>query len=387
MEPSRGTPRGRRPSSGKNVGGRLALVGVLLVVVVGGMLLLSRLASWLPGEPAKEPSPTAPAESTAKTEAEGGQAPATPAEPGEKAESAEPTAEEQTPAQPEGQGEKSAPVAEGTESPPEEAETAEKLPPWPRDADLPILKRYDIDWHKGETLLQDVRDKTYEFAGSVSDAAAFYWLVRTAKKLPRQAFVPDPPTKETGYQQLVSMPGMFRGVAVSVSGVVSNVVEWGIPRPEVTGVKRFWIVEFFRATKGDLAEVMTLVLVDEPVGIDVGMTIRTKAYFYKIRTYEAEHYVPEVGENRAFRYESPLLVGRYAVPVVSATAPRSSRGDLLLLFSLIGLLVLGAAVLFFIRRILSQRDLYRIREQEELTDEEMGRRVDYLKDLENDRSL
>jgi len=385
MDPSQGTVHPRR-RLGRNVAPRLALILVLLALVLGGMVLLFVMARHLetgqPGQPA--PSATENPEPPVGTPAATPESVPAGSEPAESAPAGE--------AAPASAANPESPVTE----PPAggEAAQAPKYPPplpWPSNADLPILKRYDIDWKHGETLLQDVRDHApppdtstpwkdvYEF-----DEAALYWLIRTVAKLPRAAFKPGPPADDVDYDELLSMPQSFRGVPVTVSGQVGGSAKWEVPRPALAGFDHFYKVELYKRTAGNLANVCTVFVFDNPGPLLPGTTVRAKGYFYRIRDYETNHYNPDLGENVAYRYSCPIVVARYLEEVEPAkVATRDARADVLLVTTVAAFIALAAMAFFFLRRHIARRDTYGVvRPLEELTPDELRERLRFLEEAE-----
>jgi len=389
MEPSQGR-RHPRPRPGLNVAGRLSLVLALLVLVLGGMVLLFMVPemeteqTWLPAPSATadvQPSQEAPA-AAAESQPDTG-------EPAETPPADEPGTEPSTTTE--------APTPK-TAADTGEAADAQGYPPplpWPSDADLPILKRYEIDWKHGETLLQDVHDHApvpeasdpwkdvYEF-----DEAALYWLIRTVARLPREAFKPGPPDDEVDYDQLLSMPQSFRGVPITVSGAVGGAAKWEVPRPALAGFDHFYKVELYERTAGNLANVCTVFVFDNPGPLLPGAAVRARGYFYRIRDYETNHYSEDLGENVAYRYSCPIVVARYLEVEPAKATPRGMYTDFLLATTVAGFVALVAIAFFFLRRLIARRETYAAtRPPDELTAEELQERLRFLEEAERSRGM
>lgn len=267
-------------------------------------------------------------------------------------------------------------------------------PPWPREADLPILKRYDIDWQRGARLLSDVRDNMppapeekpwedrYQF-----DEPALYYLVRAVAKLPREAFRPDPPEDEVSFEQLMSMPESFRGTPVTISGFVGGVAKWEVPRPELTGFTHFYKAELYARRAGNLAETYTVFVFDNPGAVAKGAKVRTRAYFYRLRKFESEDYDPVSERGQVYVYSCPILVARFLdVAEPEPAAPGSTAGDVMLVLTLVGALALAGVVLIAVRRWTARTtELPKGRPTEELSDEQIAERIEYLKRIEQER--
>lgn len=382
MEPARGSsanpPESRlrqRPAHGKPVTSRLAAIGGLLLVVGLGLLLVLKAPNLLPtakcqvaAPPATTDKPVEPAASAAA----------------EKAPAAVPS-----------------PAAPGTGTPPSDTGGAPTLPnpdlapdkvmpappPWPRGADLPVLKRYNIDWERADALLTDIRDHEFDFENATveHDAAALYYLLRVAATLPSEAFQPAPPDQETRHEELLSMPQSYRGVPVTVSGVVSKVSDFDIPQSDAVGQKKFWVVDIFQEIKGTVAPVFTVVLAADPGALARDDRIRVKGYFFKIRDYDSPEYSPETKTTDVYRYQSPMIVGRdYQLMPRDILARSGATSSGLLIGGVLGLMVLAVMVLLFIRRLTArQAELRRMSARsEELTPDEAAKRVAFLEQIE-----
>ncbi len=372
MGPERGQPRRKRPTGGKPVGPRLILFGVLCAALLGAMIFVTHWVVGLGNAPTeRQTTPSQPEEtaavgsSAAETEPE--------AEPAKKNgdQGKEPGEEPSPPAEAE-TDESDSDQAEPESEEPAEVAADEETPP--------VLVEPDIDLEKIDTLLKDVQDGTYTF-----DEPALYSLVKVCYALSRKAFQPDGPDEEVSFGQLLAMPGGFRGKAVTVSGRVGGVARWEAPHPEVTGVDHFWKIEMFRPARGNVAEVATLLVVENPGSLGQGDDIRAKAYFYKIRKYEKEHYDPDSGEGQVYIYNCPLLIGRHA-KVVDAGGETEVADPKVALFEVAiaaAMVVLVAIVFFFVRRLIARRARFaRTRETEELSEEEQARRIRYLEQQE-----
>lgn len=404
MDSRRASDRKHR-TEGKNVGPRLAVFLVLMAVMALGMYFAYRASQWLAERGEKTPEKVSAIEPVT-TE------PKTPEAPPVDASTADTKAEETSDAgaTPPADGEPKRPLTPDEKKAAMElarakadaarlrAEDAEQLAvaaakaeaeykavAWPREADLPILKRYDIDWRKGNTLFEDVRDGNYEFEGSVTDAAAFYWLLNVVAKLPRKAFRPDPPGEETSFKRLLELPNAYRGVPVTIEGALASVTEAEFPRSDVAGREKFWIIDLYEPRKrGSEAEFHTLIVLDPPGPLKTTTKIRAKGYFFKIRAYDSPG-VDEYGDEKVYTYQCPVLIGRYAEEVKGGTLVQDNQSDMLLLLTVVGFGALAAMVFFFLRRTLTRQNGYRKapRQGEELTGGDIGKRVAFLGDLES----
>lgn len=355
----------RSPAQGRAATGRGVAAGGLLLLIGLAMLPALVAPDLLPAARGQEVAPTAAPDPSAE--------PATPA-PAEKPPVVAPDAD---------QGQ--APKLPHADYDPGKIMPAP--PPWPRGQDLPILKRYDIDWTKADTLLTDVRDHVFDFEDAAvdHDAAALYYLLRVAAILPTDAFKPAPPEQEVRHEDLLAMPRSYRGVPVTVSGVVSKVSDFGIPRPEAVGLSKFWVVDLFQEIKGPIAPVFTVVLASDPGALAQGDRIRVKGYFFKIRDYDSPEHNWETRTTSVYTYQAPMIVGRdFQMMPRQIMGQGTSTKAGLLGAGILGLVVLAVMALLLIRRLRArQAELRRLAGHvEALTPEEEAKRVSFLEQIE-----
>jgi hypothetical protein len=173
--------------------------------------------------------------------------------------------------------------------------------------ELPIFKRFDIPWEKGEALLGDVKDKTYDY-----DEAAFYWLVAQVRQLPAPLFRPD--DEDTPYEQLLATPSSYRGKPVTVRGLYAAVTPWRVPVLALAKEVPYLYTCHLKEPPGRPAQpIATVVVLEDPMRrFRRGDEVRVKGYFYKVRLYaDAE------GTERL----APMLVGRGLEPDTGGERP------------------------------------------------------------------
>lgn len=243
-----------------------------------------------------------------------------------------------------------APAAETRPAAEPQAQTAPETaprPPRPQERvltledikELPILKRLEIPLEKGEALLADVKDNTFDY-----DESAFYWMVDVVSKLPPELLKPD--ADALPYKILLAMPSSFRGRPVTIRGVHMTVAPFRTPalalQKEVPILYECNIREHPLDEERPIATVITL---EDPMTyLRAGDDVRVKGYFYKIRKYKGTK-----GEGVA-----PMLIARRLEPEEPAqwtrTGPVSGLGSdqVTLAMMMVVLVVLGAA--FFVLR-------------------------------------
>ena len=230
------------------------------------------------------------------------------------------------------------PPAVAPPGPPPLTPAAEK--PIGEKPELPVFRRYEIPWEKGDALLADVRDETFDY-----DEAAFYWLVAQVNKLPPERMEPD---KEfTAYRTLLALPSSYRGHPVTIRGVYMSVAPFRVPmlalRKDVPYLYECNIREHPLDKERPIA---TVVVIEDPTTYTKAFDdVCVKGYFYKVRKYQG---TKGVGL-------APMLIARRIAleeQSPSATAPPAAlgRGDQVLLGLMIGGLVVLAAVFFIIRQ-------------------------------------
>jgi hypothetical protein len=192
--------------------------------------------------------------------------------------------------------------------------------------ELPVFKRFDISWEKGETLLEDVKDKTYDY-----DEAAFYWLVAQVHKLPAALFKPDAET--VPYEQLLATPTAYRGKPVTVRGLYAAVTPWRVPVIALAKEIPYLYTCHIKEHPGGAARpIATVVVLEDPMlRFQQGDEVRVKGYFYKVRLYadaeETERLAPmlvarglepDTGEGGPARLIRPPGAGQAWLPLALA---------------------------------------------------------------------
>jgi len=245
-----------------------------------------------------------------------------------------------------------APAAEATTTSPHETASPIKAPattgrkPLTREAflELPVFKRLDIPWEKGEALLADVKDNTFGY-----DEEAFWWLVAQVNKLPPEKMKPD--DECVAFSHLLAMPTTYRGQPVTLRGVYMTVTPFRTPLLALRkDVPTLYACNLREEPMEQERLVATVIVIDDPMTyIKAFDNVRVKGYFYKIREYQG---------TKGTGY-SPMLVARRieleeAAPVdlLSRSGPGlGNQATLAVAFA--ALLALGAA--FFVVRYLATR--------------------------------
>lgn len=207
-------------------------------------------------------------------------------------------------------------------------------------SELPVLKRYDIPWEKGEQMLGDVKDNTFGY-----DESAFYWLVDLVSKMPPELMKPDAETQP--YKALLALPSSFRGHPVTLSGVYMTVSPIRTPVLALRkDVPVLYEVNIREAPLEEVRPLATVIVIEDPMTyIKAFDTVKVKGYFYKIRAYQGEK-----GEGFA-----PMLIGRRieldeGSPMSLRMGGTAMSGEQILLAVMIGGIILMAVAFFFIRQ-------------------------------------
>jgi len=206
--------------------------------------------------------------------------------------------------------------------------------------DLPVLKRLDLPFEKGEAWLSDVKDRTFDY-----DESALWWLVHLVAKLPENAFKPD--EMVTGYPQLMATPSAHRGKPVTIRGAYMTVTPFTTPvlalRKDIPTLYECNLRELPLTEERPVA---TVIVIEDPMDyLEVYDTVRVKGYFYKVRRYKGVK-----GEGFA-----PMLVARRLELEERGAAdlqsgPGLSKDDILLGFMIALVVFLGIAFLWLRHR-------------------------------------
>jgi hypothetical protein len=233
-------------------------------------------------------------------------------------------------------------------SPPTADSKAHPLPQAPPAAEkplgekpeLPVFRRYEIPWEKGDALLTDVRDETFGY-----DEAAFYWLVAQVNKLPPDLLKPD---KEfTAYRTLLALPSSYRGQPVTIRGAYMSVAPFRVPvlalQKDVPYLYECSIREYPLDEERPIA---TVVVIEDPMTYIKALdNVEVKGYFYKVRKYQGTKGIGLAPMLIARRIELEETPPSPLVPAVSA-----SRSEKMLLGLMIGGVTLLAVAFFAIRQ-------------------------------------
>ncbi len=207
--------------------------------------------------------------------------------------------------------------------------------------DLPVIKRLDIPFEKGEALLGDVKDETFGYGES-----AFYWLVDKVAGMPVEAFKPsgDP----LPYSALLSLPSGYRGQPVTLRGVYMTVTPFRTPilaaRRDVPVLYECIIREHPIEQQRPIA---TVVVIDDPMTyLKAEDHVAVKGYFYKVRAYKGtkgESTCPMLVARRLELDEGQVGTGLRPVPAnANVWSPAYIMGGLIV--------IMGAAFLWIRQR-------------------------------------
>ena len=205
--------------------------------------------------------------------------------------------------------------------------------------DLPILKRLDLPFEKGEAWLSDVKDRTFDY-----DESALWWLVHLVAKLPENAFQPD--EMVTGYPQLMATPSAHRGKPVTIRGAYMTVTPFTTPvlalRKDIPTLYECNLRELPLTEERPVA---TVIVIEDPMDyLEVYDTVRVKGYFYKVRRYKGvkgEGFAPMLVARR-------LELERTGLDELSLNDPRKglSRDQIIIALMIIVVILLGGVFLW-----------------------------------------
>lgn len=176
-----------------------------------------------------------------------------------------------------------------------------------------------------QAALGAIEDFSFSFSQPGFYAALEY--VKTMSGSPgqvRQAVLID------DWTALLERPADFRGLAVTIEGVVGRNKPWHFEQEERRHLGTVWQLELWRADQPTAA---TVILTDNVDDIPIGATIRVTGYFVMIRQYPSA--------TRQVR-QAALLVGHGPTLVTQTGVPRNARSASSLV---VGLMVTATAAL------------------------------------------
>ncbi len=243
--------------------------------------------------------------------------------------------------------EDAAPPAEKAESTPNKTPPGKPLGDGKREMtldeirDLPVLKRLDIPFEKGEALLSDVKDRTFDY-----DESALWWLVGVVAKLSEAAFKPD--EMVTGYLELLAMPSAHRGKPVTIRGAYVMVTPLATPVLALRkDIPTLYVCNIRELPATEMRPIATVIVIEDPMAyLEKYDTVRVKGYFYKIRRYE---------DSQGNKHDGPMLVARrleldQRAPDSLSVGPGMSKDQILLAFMMALVILLGLAFLWLRHR-------------------------------------
>jgi len=147
--------------------------------------------------------------------------------------------------------------------------------------DLPILKRYDLPFEKGEALLGDVKDETFGY-----DESAFWWVVSQVGHLPTETFEPHAVT--TGFSQLMALPSSFRGKLVTIRGMYLTCSPFETPILAIKkDIPNLYECNIRELPMNEARPVATIICLEDPMDyLYRGDIVKVRGFFYKVRAYQ-----------------------------------------------------------------------------------------------------
>ncbi len=230
------------------------------------------------------------------------------------------------------------PAPLSSEAKPPETTTGEKAAAEKR-REPPILHRFDIAWEKGDALLSDVRDNTFDY-----NEEAFFWVLYKVTKTPPEILKPDEETMR--YSTLLAMPSSHRGHLVTLRGVYLSAAPIRMP---VLALQRA-IPMFYECIvhpENQERPLATVIVIDDPMQyLRAEDSVRVKGYFYKVRQYQGVKAIDS----------SPMIIAQRLEPDTGPVAPASGGASafpysdqmrLGVMFAVLAALVIG---FFFVRQ-------------------------------------
>jgi hypothetical protein len=213
---------------------------------------------------------------------------------------------------------------------------------------IPIYNRLNMDFAKGDKLLEDVKDRSAGY-----DESGFYYLIEKAIRRPDLLAKLD--AEPVSFQALLDLPSSYRGPPITVQGNLMQVQDYAPPSLAIwkdvkviyrCDVRAFGDID----TMEPYASIITLE--DPRKVVQIGDPIQVKAYFYKILQYDYA-----TGKGTGY---GPLLVGRAMLPVTPPPVAGAHSNQWFLAVGF-GLLAVLGGTMFTLRQILRSKQNVRNR--------------------------
>jgi hypothetical protein len=188
--------------------------------------------------------------------------------------------------------------------------------------------------------LGEIQDFSFDFA-----YPGFYAVLEHLKTTSASPGHVRPPLEIDDWTVLLERPAEFRGLPVTIEGIVGRNTAWRFEQEEHRQLGTVWQLELWRP---DQPIASTLILTGDATDIPLGATIRVTGYFVMIRQYYSQ--------TKQVR-QAALLVGRGPTLVSQPVARTGTRSNSRWI---IGLLVAATAALL-VTWILLRRSVARSR--------------------------
>jgi hypothetical protein len=177
----------------------------------------------------------------------------------------------------------------------------------PATTSAPTVEELPPDILAGLSTLEDF---SYDF-----DRPAYYALLAFVKHSPRAPGFARPPMEVSDWQELVQRPSEFRGLPITIEGVIGRNKDPYINtrHPELGQV---WQLELGRP---DQATSCTVICTTDVSDLPLGATIRITGYFVKINRYPTQSKAPGL---------AALLIAQGPDAVIRATPQLATSGGL-----------------------------------------------------------
>lgn len=174
-----------------------------------------------------------------------------------------------------------------------------------------------------QAALEEIEDFSFSFA-----QPGFYAVLEYVKSMTGSPGQTRAAVAIDDWTALLERPADFRGLPVTIEGIVGRNKVWAFEQEERRGLGPVWQLELWRADQPIAA---TVILTDEADDIPIGATIEVTGYFVMIRQYHSgtrqvrqaallvghgPTLVSEVGTREQTRPVSSIVVGL----IVTATA-------------------------------------------------------------------
>ena len=178
------------------------------------------------------------------------------------------------------------------------------------------------------TALEQTEDSSFSFS-----QPGFYAVLEYLKAADRPPGSVQPSVEIADWTALLERPADFRGLPVTIEGIVGRNTAWRFEQQEQRHLGRVWQLELWQASQPIAA---TLILTQDASDIPIGSTIRVTGYFVMIRQYYSQ--TRQVRQAALLVAQGPTMISRAVAR--PATRPMSDW--------ILGLVITGTAALLVV---------------------------------------